>query len=329
MATIFRPSEVRQALDSIGPPSTDEPADYRIARPLGSAFLARARSGAPTLIVPLDHSTAGVGRRGGGFSLNLASRIAFDHASRRWEQPAATLECTEPRFLDAFVVLVADIATRAASTRGGAAWSELLEWVEEWQSLLGHRSILSAEQQLGLWGELWVISLAPETDVLIGGWRGPESEAVDFFLDGVGLEVKTSRRRHVHHISRRQAVLPVGAKPSYLLSLWIGIDPVKGVSLASLAASVLAQATDASDVLRRLSRLGYSPLDREQYETRWVLLEPPSFFRIDDVPAVRTVDAGVSELRYVVQLDGDKALSDDATAALWRHLRCRDRSSEF
>ena len=55
-------------------PSADDANDYRIATSVGPAFLARARSGAPTLLIPLDVAPVTVGRRGGGFSLNLHPR---------------------------------------------------------------------------------------------------------------------------------------------------------------------------------------------------------------------------------------------------------------
>ena len=317
-------ASLREALAAIGTPSADDANDYRIATSVGPAFLARARSGAPTLLIPLDFAPVTVGRRGGGFSLSPSPRVAFEHAGRRWEQAAAILECTESNLADAFFVLVVDIARRLAAA-GEISWPTILAWVEEWQTLLARRAALTAEQQLGLWGELWVISNAANPDPLVTAWRGPEGEAVDFFFDGVALEVKVSRRAHVHHVSQRQIDLPVGVHKAYLLSVWVGIEPVRGISLAELVDAALARVSDAPSLLKHIALLGYSPLDRDQYATRFTPLETPLWFNAEDVPRVRTIDPGISQVRYVVALDIDKSLGSDVAGVLWRHF-CQSRT---
>lgn len=318
-------ASLREALAAIGTPSADDANDYRIATSVGPAFLARARSGAPTLLIPLDFAPVTVGRRGGGFSLTPAPRVAFEHAGRRWEQAAATLECTESNLVDAFFVLVVDIARRLAAA-GEISWPTILAWVEEWQMLLARRAALTAEQQLGLWGELWVISKAANPDPLVTAWRGPEGEAVDFFFDGVALEVKVSRRAHVHHVSQRQIDLPVGAHKAYLLSVWVGIEPVRGISLAELVEAALARVSDAPALLKQIALLGYSPLDRDQYATRFTPLETPLWFRAEDVPRVRAIDPGISQVRYVVTLDIDRSIASEVASGLWRHF-CQAKPS--
>jgi hypothetical protein len=313
-------SALRDAVAAIVAPSSGDADDYRIAAAVGPAFLALARSGAPTLLIPLAIAPATVGRRGGGFSLAPVASVAFDYGGRRWEQPAATLECTDSQLLDVFLVLVADLARRLASAAGETRWSTILSWVEEWQVLLGRRPVLTAEQQLGLWGELWVIANAVDADSIVAAWRGPEREAVDFFFNRVGLEVKASRRAHVHHVSQHQIDLPLGIHDVYLLSIWIGLEPVRGVSLAELVDTVLARVSDSPALLKQVALVGYSPLDRDQYATRFIPLEPPRWFRAEDVPRVRNIDPGVSQVRYLVNLDIDKSLTSERAHNLWRHF---------
>ena len=313
-------ASLREAAAAVAAPSPDEPDDYRIATSIGPAFLARGRSGALTLLVPLDVVPVAVGRRGGGFSLSPVAQVVFEFAGRRWEQAAAALECTESALADAFLVLVLDICRRLSSAVSGTTWQTILDWVEEWQMLLARRALLTAEQQLGLWGELWVISKAANPDPLIAAWRGPEGEVADFFFDGIALEVKVSRRAHVHHVSQRQIDLPVGIHKAYLLSLWVGVEPVRGISLAELVDATVGMVSDAPALLRQLALLGYTPLDRDQYVTRFIPLDTPRWFRAEDVPRVRTMDAGISQVRYVVTLDIDTSLADDLATGLWRHF---------
>jgi len=317
---------LKDSLGAVTAPTMNAADDYRIAADLGGAFLARARSSAPTMLVPLSNAGAGIGRRGGGFSFTPASRVAFDFGGRRWEQPAAALECTDVQLVDAFLVLVVDIARRLASARGETSWSTILGWVEEWQALLGRRSVMTPEQQLGLWGELWILSNAAAPDSLIAGWRGPDHEAMDFLYDGIGLEVKVSRKAHMHHVSQRQVDRPVGVHDAFLLSIWVAPEPARGISVPELVDSLIARVADGPTLLRQIALTGYSPIDREQYAVRYVLLEPPRWFRADDVPRVRAIDPGISQVRYIVSLDLDKSLDHLITAGLWRHFCQREPS---
>ena len=100
----------------------------------------------------------------------------------------------------------------------------------------------------------------------------------------------------------------------------MGTDKEKGISLAELVDAALARVSDAPALLKQIALLGYSPLDRDQYGTRFIPLEIPRWFRAEDVPRVRTIDAGISQVRYVVTLDIDRSLADDLASGLWRHF---------
>jgi len=72
--------------------------------------------------------------------------------------------------------------------------------------------------------------------------------------------------------------------------------------------------------LKQIALLGYSPLDRDQYATRFTPLDTPLWFRSEDVPRVRAIDPGISQVRYVVTLDIDKSLGSEVASGLWRHF---------
>ncbi len=302
---------------STAPVATDEE-DFSIAASIGHAFLAKARNGRPALLVPLAGGPAGIaiGRHGGGFSLSPPQSVAFRYSQRRWEQAAATLQCTDERVATAFLVLASDVARRLDESGGDVEWGTLLHWVDEWQALFGRRTVLTADAQLGLWGELWLMSQALPPDRLAEAWRGPTGDSVDFFIDGIGVEVKTSCRPHVHHVSVQQVQAPVGLHESYLVSIWVKPDPAAGISLQDLVDGLLARVTDSAALLRRLGDVGYSPLDRDQYCERFVELDTPLWFVADAVPTVRSIDPGVSSVRYVVRLDSDSALPSELAAEM-------------
>lgn len=311
---------LRRAFEMVTPPSSAAEEDYRIAASIGCAYLARSRSGTATVLIPLASETAAIGRRGGGFALNPVSIVAFNYAGRRWDQPAACLECTDLALTDTFFVLVLDLVRRFESIDPTRRWTATLEWLEEWQSLLARRSLMTTEQQLGLWGELWFMAESSNVDVLLSAWRGPESDVFDFFVDEIGVELKVSRRPHVHHVSQRQVQAPAGDRQAYLLSIWVAPDPVKGVSLAELIDRLVAIVEDPPCFVKKISMLGLSMHDRDQYDTRYVMLEEPRWFHTDDVPRIRVLDDGISDLRFVVTLDPDRSLQMSAAQDLWRRF---------
>lgn len=299
-------------------PAVGDTSDYRIATALGRGFLAKNRAGRLALLIPLSAKPGTVGRRGGGFSLFPAPRISFLHEGRRWEQAAAVFECTDDTFLSAFIALIADVARRLEGLVE-SSWRDVLEWLDEWQAMLSGGT-LSPEQQLGLWAELWIIDHAVDVDLLLTSWIGPDREASDFLIDAMGVEVKASRRAHIHQVSQRQVERPVGSLEAYLLSMWVGTDPVGGVSLADLVESILIKASDPAAFLKRIGQLGYSPLDRGLYSSRLVHLEEPKWFSSHDIPRVRAADPGVSMLRYTVSLDTGLCLSEEVASMLWDRL---------
>lgn len=311
---------LREVLSRTGAPSVEDQSDYRIAASLGTAFLARGRSGRVTLLVPLPRAGGAVGRSGGGFTLSSARQVAFAHSGRNWDQASAILECTDDKLADAFLVLVLDLTRRMESISGEITWPLILMWVEEWQFLLGRRHLLSPEQQLGLWGELWVISRASNTDGILGAWLGPDQEPVDFFHDAIGLEVKVTRHAHVHYVSQTQVDRPRGEFETYLLSMWVGIDSNQGISLAESVDLLLSKVSDPMALLRKLAQVGYTPHDRAEYDSRFLVLEEPRWFRVEDVPRVRAIDEGVTNVRYIVTLDVDDCVEPALSSSLCRHF---------
>ncbi len=151
------------------------------------------------------------------------------------------------------------------------------------------------------------------------GW-GPDQEPVDFFYDSIGLEVKVTRHANVHHVSQTQVERPRGEFKTYLLSIWVGMDSNQGISLAEKVDLLLNRVSDPTAFLRRLAQVGYSPHDRGEYDTKFLVLEAPRWFRAEDVPRVREIDEGVSNVRYVVTLDVDDCLDAEQSLSLGRHF---------
>lgn len=267
----------------------------------GCSYLAIARQGWPALIVPVRTVTADNVRLTHGLAFRALVGVELSDGVERWTRPAAVLECREPQLARTFSAMAAAFAARIAQHRPAT-----LEFVSglltEWEDLLSRRGLLSAEKEIGLWAELWLVSRTRKSGALLDAWRGPDSERVDFLLDATGFEIKASHRERVHLVSQEQLEPTLGAAEIFLMSLHVAIDPVHGRCLSDIVNHVAGVASDVARFEERLASVGYSRDDEQAYRRRYVVLSRPGIYRAQDVPRVRLADPGVSQIRYRVEL---------------------------
>lgn len=304
-----------------GKGASESATDYQLLAEHDGAFAARSKAGLAALVLPVAGlGPAATGRRTSGCELVGHSSLHFVYRGNAWDGAAAALICSDPELVDTFAVLADDVLTR---TRGTFTWPSIVAVVEEWQNLLMPRGRPSKEAELGIWGELWFVEQSRNIDRALSGWRGPEGDATDFFHDGVAVEVKASRTERQHFVSQAQVDMPVGLNDSWLLSLWVKVDPGSGLTVPSIADAILARSADQADALRRLAQSGYSPADRREYTSGFALLSEPEWFATSDVPRVRAADPGISQLRYRAALDKARRADKVTTERLWRHFHER------
>lgn len=300
--------------------------DYVLLCAFGNMFAARSRDGTPAVVIQLaDRPSATVGRRGAGLDLLPYAALRFAHRDSDWTAPAVALVCLDLDALDAFSILVSDVARRLGNRI--PCWSDVAAIVEEWQRLLARSARPTMEVEMGLWGELWLLTNSHRPDDILAGWRGPDREAFDFFLDGSAVEVKTSRLRRIHHVSHRQISQAAGDNPSWLLSLWVGVDPIRGVAVPALVDKLTECVSDPVGAMRKVIAAGYSPIHRAAYETKFITLGQPEWYPTEIVPRVRLADPGVSRLRYMVNLDETASVSGPAAAILWQRFLGYERET--
>jgi hypothetical protein len=293
--------------------------DYILLEAIRRGFAGFSKAGLPTLIIPLANLAGpAAGRKASGFELIAHASTHYVFKGNSTSGPAAALVCTDPDLRHAFAILALDVVARSEETQD---WNAIVAIVEEWQSLLASYSgSISIESETGLWGELWFIAASTDVDEAMASWRGPDGDSTDFFVGQRAAEVKTSRSQRHHHVSQSQLVAPAGVHPSWLLSLWVKIDP-GGFCVGDLVENILSRATDQGDALRRMTRAGYAPGHHERFATNFVLLTEPEWYSSSVVPRVREVDPGVSRLRYVVDLDESKREPSDVADCLWKHFQ--------
>jgi hypothetical protein len=282
-------------------------------------FVGLSPGGLAVLVVPLPNGDRGLSRVTAALSLAFVETVAFEFGGVSWSQPAAILECCEPALMSTFEVLLDDLARRLLAITETIRWRDLVEPLDDWASLLHRRRQLSEAEQLGLWGELMILDGAHAVDRLIAAWRGPEQAAVDFFIEGIGIEVKTSKSDLVHQIAHTQIERAAAAGDHFLCSLWGTQDPL-GRSVPDLVASVRAKCSDPSMFAMRLMQVGFFAEDAPVYVERFRMMREPIWFDFQSVPRVRLVDGGVKDLRYSVVLDPSMALAASRSAQLMTRL---------
>lgn len=119
--------------------------------------------------------------------------------------------------LDTIAVELVDALEAGASIgRVRLVQNELAKWRRFWAVV--SQGVLSKEQQLGLFGELWFLIrwLAPNvgTGSAVSMWRGPGGARNDFELPGLAVEVKTTGRVDGAHLIHGldQLVEPPGGR---------------------------------------------------------------------------------------------------------------------
>ena len=94
---------------------------------------------------------------------------------------------------------------------------------------------------------------------------------------------------------------------AYFLSLCVE-EGDGGLTLSDLADRIIAALADPSLFFAGLTAIGCSLETLSLSKTRRVLVTSPALFRGADVPRVRDVDPGITQLRYTITLDASRAL---------------------
>jgi len=287
------------------PPAPDTPLPIvaRVAAGVCRLYVAVEPDRHPVLLM--------VGADAGAPPPFATKHLRFDHAARVSfvldgavsSEAALVLTLLDQSLAAPFAALCMQLGTALSEQPAGSTVARVLG---EWRRLFMEAHALEPAVELGLWGELWTLAQSSTPDRLLAGWRGIEGGVVDFFVDGVALEVKTGRRPGVHHVSQSQA--SVDAADGLLLS-WAAEESSQGSTLAALVDRVAGRLSDPTALYATLARRGISIALLQASSRGYAPLSQPMVHYLADVPRVRAFDEGVSSLRFVVTLDPGKALA--------------------
>lgn len=294
-----------------------------------------ARPAAPTLTSRLLCALDSEGKRHLLVQLRKAEETMRDIRSRGLKVTTEDLlvrDQTVARYLDlkcddaagylAFDLIGGEIAAGLADDRAEPAQiisRVLAKWRRFWGQL--PLSLLSREELLGLFAELWFLStwLVPR----IGGtqavqrWRGPFRARHDFEWPGISVEVKatTSTRGRIHHINGLEQLEPPENGELFLFSLRIGEEAGAGHTLPSVAAACRVQLSSDIEAMGQfeaaLAQAGYSPVHDEEYAKVHLRVVEEGLFAVKGgFPRVlkstfpKGVPSGVERVEYEINLNG-------------------------
>lgn len=243
--------------------------------------------------------------------------------------------CHDAAGHDAFDVIGGELASRLATGRENAnecVVRVLAKWRRFWGQI--PRQILSKDEQIGLFAELWFLSvwLFPKVGFAeaVKRWRGPFGSRHDFEWSGRSVEVKatTSTRGCVHHINGIDQLAPPFPGELLFFSLRMREEGGASNTLSSIVGSCRAQLASDPDSLgnfeKALMQARYSPAHDEEYEKTRLRIVEEALFRVSGNFPRLTVEelkaglpSGVEGVEYRINVDG------------FKHLRLASKASEY
>lgn len=225
------------------------------------------------------------------------------------------LEQTRPGDGQLFALVVNDLMK---SSGVAAATENLLvaNRLSRWRNFFARsRDGLTAEQQLGLFGELAALK-GPVRDALglagaVRSWHGPLFEVHDFSTETWALEVKASAGTSGRaRISSENQLDSSGLPQLFLIYTSFDVrSNSQGHTLAlqiSTLRKALVEVPDAADIFEdRLLDVGYLDLHAHLYVSHYMPVRSEYFQIDDDFPSIRrsAIHDAVSNVTYALNID--------------------------
>jgi hypothetical protein len=232
------------------------------------------------------------------------------------------LICHDPAGHEAFDLIGGDLAAELVdpTVKASAVAERILEkWRRFWAQAA--RGMLSREEQIGLFAELWflLLWLIPKIgiDDALAAWRGPYGSRHDFEMTSLSVEAKatTSVKGRTHRINGVDQLSPPDNGSLLLFSMQLREERNASNTLPTMVRrcrEVLADRSTALSVFDAgLVEAGYSDAHAEEYAKLTLRLVDEALYRIeDDFPRITPdvfvggVPSGVEEVGYTINLSG-------------------------
>jgi hypothetical protein len=187
------------------------------------------------------------------------------------------------------------------------------EWIEFFSS-----QALRREEAIGLWGELYVLSVLPVVERGVPCWVGPYGEMFDFTGNGISMEVKTSLRSAIASFSLGQIQ---DRDDGHTVFVRVLSDDASGRSLDDLVAEIRSKLANRVQFDATLVRARYRiGANAEPRLTAQDVRAVPNV----KIPRPVVTDGRIGSVRYEVDVDGLKG-DFVPVAPLLRRMIARSR----
>lgn len=245
----------------------------------------------------------------------------------RERQDYIDLCCTARPHLETFTEIVREIC-QSLFDEGEPPTRAVSKVIRRWRSFWGKpfRQTLSEAEQLGLFGELFVLNRLAEVfgnNASVSSWKGPCGEIHDFEFSRTSLEVKTTsygRHLHVFHGLRQ---LEITANSLFVISVLAQRVEIGGQCLLDLVNSICGILSESPDEYEefhaKLELTGFRYEHGPIYQsTRFSIVEAAafpvntSFPRIVQTSFAEPPSARITDLKYALDLTGLESMSMEA-----------------
>ena len=172
---------------------------------------------------------------------------------------------------------------------------------------------------LGLWAELWVISIAEDPSRLVRAWHATTTGRADFADQSEQIDVKAteSGKRH-HSMSFDQANPPNSVSASIISVMTEQIGD--GCTLGQLWSLVQEKVSADLELVEKIDRLCYRTLGRDYGESLEIgfdesrALDTCQVFSVEDIPRISSKPPGVLNVRFEVDLSSSEQMVSGFTS---------------
>ncbi len=277
-------------------PLSDSNQLLRLSKLASNAFLVKKKSGSVAMAIDLGADQIEPQSRVlGGLEIQVHNNVEVSIAGRKRVCSLALIETRDENFVRPFTLLCLDLYNILSKdprrfTDGNAVFA----YIEEWSDLFAPVRQLSLAEQVGLWGELEILSRIPRIDRGVSNWHGPESKIFDFSIRGLNLEVKTGIECQTHCFGLEQLV-PLDGGRIFVASLVVRDNPASGLGIPQKVNGIRKKLSNPIEFEKKLLKLGYS--DHGSFSVCLSLVEF-RIIRAEEIPRPRKIDPGVKDIVF-------------------------------
>lgn len=187
--------------------------------------------------------------------------------------------------------------------------------IRKWEEIFAkkYRNALSAQEQSGLFGELYFIkklaTLKGNIAFAIDSWYGSSASVQDFITKDWNVEVKTALLNATHLTINGELQLDETCNDLFLFCLLVESDSGNGKSLPEIIQDIRNDISNDKSLYDafnlKLLKAGYYDSDVDVYKNKFYTIRRESFYHVNgNFPRIKKDELrkGVSRVKYMISL---------------------------